>query len=155
MNSAGEPAPLFIHGWAVLAHPLFLAQIESLAQHRGTQTKGPSWVHAGDPSTRLAAITKLVFEIIQRDPTRPEYRQDSALSNDHKHWFRAKFFPAMICFIARGLQRMMRPHELERPVSEVLSPERALAVLCRIEAHRVVLPGGKPVTETPNIDVEG
>lgn len=30
--SAGKPAHLVIHGWAVFAHPLFLAQIEALAQ---------------------------------------------------------------------------------------------------------------------------
>jgi toxin YhaV len=30
--SRGEPAPLVIRGWTVFAHPLFLAQIEALAQ---------------------------------------------------------------------------------------------------------------------------
>ena len=29
---AGRTAPLVIHGWTVFAHPLFLAQIEALAQ---------------------------------------------------------------------------------------------------------------------------
>ena len=27
-----KPAPLAIHGWTVFAHPLFLAQVEALAQ---------------------------------------------------------------------------------------------------------------------------
>ena len=41
---------------------------------------------------RLAAITKLAFDVIPQDPTRPEYRQGGTLGDDHKHWFRAKFF---------------------------------------------------------------
>ena len=30
--SRAKPAPLLIHGWTVFAHPLFLAQIESVVQ---------------------------------------------------------------------------------------------------------------------------
>ena len=30
--STGEPTPLVIHGWTIFVHPLFLAQIEVLAQ---------------------------------------------------------------------------------------------------------------------------
>jgi len=41
---------------------------------------------------RLAAIAKLAFEVIPQDPARAEYRQGSTLGEDHKHWFRAKFF---------------------------------------------------------------
>ena len=29
---------------------------------------------------------------IPQDPTRPEYRQGDTLGDEHKHWFRAKFF---------------------------------------------------------------
>lgn len=28
----------------------------------------------------------------RKDPTRPEYRQSGTLGDEHKHWFRAKFF---------------------------------------------------------------
>ena len=41
---------------------------------------------------RLAAITKLAFEVIPQDPARAEYRQGNTLGDEHKHWFRAKFF---------------------------------------------------------------
>ncbi len=44
------------------------------------------------PRRLLAAITKLAFDVIPQDPTRPEYRQGNSLGGDHKHWFRAKFF---------------------------------------------------------------
>ena len=30
--STGNPAPLVMHGWTIFAHPLFLAQMEVLAQ---------------------------------------------------------------------------------------------------------------------------
>jgi toxin YhaV len=43
-------------------------------------------------SKRLAAITKLAFDVIPQDPARPEYRQGSTLGGEFKHWFRAKFF---------------------------------------------------------------
>ena len=145
--SAGKPAPLVIHGWTVFAHPLFLAQLEALAQQVESLKKkdlvschgsnaacslalkpdgvvasrrhspsydsssrlasgldggaikrhlSPDTTLAGyakkNASKRLAAITKLAFDVIPQDPTRPEYRQGNTLGEDHKHWFRAKFF---------------------------------------------------------------
>lgn len=80
-------------GWTVFAHPLFIAQIEALAQQvehfKKRDTVGYVKKNA---SKRLAAITRLAFGVIPEDPTRPEHRQGSTLSDDHKHWFRAKFF---------------------------------------------------------------
>jgi toxin YhaV len=35
---------------------------------------------------------KLAFDLIPQDLARPEYRQGNSLGEDHKHWFRAKFF---------------------------------------------------------------
>lgn len=64
--SAGKSSPLVIHGWAIFAHPMFLAQIEVLVRQ--------------------------VEALKQKNPTRPEYRQGTTLGDDHKHWFRAKFF---------------------------------------------------------------
>jgi len=88
-----KPVPLVVHGWTVFAHPLFIAQIEALAQQvehfKQRDTVGYMKKNA---SKRLAAITKLAFDVIPEDPTRPEYRQGSTLGGDHKHWFRAKFF---------------------------------------------------------------
>ena len=91
--SAGKPAPLVIHGWTVFAHPLFLAQLEVLAQQvKAFKQKDPVWYVKKNTAKRLAAITKLAFDVIPQDPTRPEYRQGNTLGEDHKHWFRAKFF---------------------------------------------------------------
>jgi len=91
--SASDPAPLVIHGWTVFAHPLFLAQLEALAQQVEVfKKKDPLGYVKKNASKRLAAITKLAFDVIPQDPTQPAYRQGNTLGDDHKHWFRAKFF---------------------------------------------------------------
>lgn len=91
--SMGKLAPLVIHGWTVFAHPLFLAQLEALIQQVGSfRQQDPVGYVKKNASKRLAAISKLAFDIIPQDPARPEYRQGGTLGDDHKHWFRAKFF---------------------------------------------------------------
>jgi toxin YhaV len=92
MNSA-NPAPLVIHGWTVFAHPLFISQLDALAQQVSSlKEKDPVGYVKKNATKRLAAITKLAFDAIPQDPARPEYRQGNALGEEHKHWFRAKFF---------------------------------------------------------------
>lgn len=84
---------LVIHGWRVFGHPLFLAQLEALVQQvEALKQKDPAGYTKKNPTKRLAAITKLAFEVIPQDPTRPEYRQGDTLGAAHAHWFRAKFF---------------------------------------------------------------
>ena len=91
--SNGKPTPLLIHGWTVFAHPLFLAQIEAFVQQvEGLKEKDPVGYVKKNANKRLAAITKLAFDVILQDPTRSEYRQGNTLGDDYKHWFRAKFF---------------------------------------------------------------
>ena len=84
---------LVVNGWTIFAHPLFLDQIEVLLkQVEAFRQKDPTGYVRKNASKRLAAITKLAFEIIPQDPGRVEYRQGTALGEEHKHWFRAKFF---------------------------------------------------------------
>lgn len=91
--STDKTAPLVIHGWTVFVHPLFLAQIESLIlQVESLKQEDPAGYVKKNASKRLAAITKLAFDVIPQDPTRPEYRQGGTLGDAQKHWFRAKFF---------------------------------------------------------------
>lgn len=91
--STDKTAPLVIHGWTVFVHPLFLAQIEALIlQVESLKQKDPAGYVKKNASKRLAAITKLAFDVIPQDPTRSEYRQGGTLGDAHKHWFRAKFF---------------------------------------------------------------
>lgn len=91
--TASTPTPLVIHGWTIFAHPLFSAQLTTLAREIAQlRQKDPCGYLKKNASKRLAAITQLAFETIPQDPTRPEYRQGNTLGDAHKHWFRAKFF---------------------------------------------------------------
>jgi len=91
--STSKTGPLVINGWTVFAHPQFLAQLEALGQQvEAFKQKDPVGYAKKNASKRLAAISKLAFDVIPQDPTRPEYRQGNSLGDEHKHWFRAKFF---------------------------------------------------------------
>lgn len=88
-----RPAPLVINGWTIYAHPLFLDQLDTLAaQVERLQQKDPNGYVRKNATKRLAAITKLAFEVIPQDPTRADYRQGNTLGDEYRHWFRAKFF---------------------------------------------------------------
>lgn len=85
--------PLVINGWTIFAHSLFLEQLETLLQKvERLHRKDPKGYTRKNATKQLAAISKLAFEIIPQDPTRTDYRQGSTLGDEHKHWFRAKFF---------------------------------------------------------------
>ena len=85
--------PLVINGWTLFAHPLFLDQLQTLAQQvEALKTKDPTGYQKKNATKRLAAIYKLAFDKIPQDPCLSEYRQGSTLGDSRKHWFRAKFF---------------------------------------------------------------
>jgi toxin YhaV len=87
------PAPLVINGWTIFAHPLILDQLELLiGQVERLRLNDPVGFTKKNAFKRLAAIAKLMLEVIPQDPARAEYRQGNALGEKHKHWFRAKFF---------------------------------------------------------------
>ena len=85
--------PLVVNGWSLFAHSIFLDQLEALAaQVDALKRKDPAGYARKNAAKRLAAIAKLAFEVIPQDPARPEYRQGDTLGDEHRHWFRAKFF---------------------------------------------------------------
>ncbi len=85
--------PLVINGWRIFAHPIFLNQFEELLnQVEQLRQNHPEDYKQKNVTKRLAAISKLTFEIIPQDPTRSDYRQGNTLGSNYKHWFRAKFF---------------------------------------------------------------
>lgn len=85
--------PLVVNGWTLFAHPVFLDQLEALtAQVEALKRKDPAGYAKKNITKRLAAIAKLAFDVIPQDPARPEYRQGDTLGDEHKHWFRARFF---------------------------------------------------------------
>jgi toxin YhaV len=84
---------LVVNGWTLFAHPILLDQLDALtAQVEALERKDPAGYAKKNAIKRLAAIAKLAFEVIPQDPARPEYRQGHTLGDEHKHWFRAKFF---------------------------------------------------------------
>ena len=91
--TAESNGPVTVNGWTIYLHPLFRAQLDSLQkQVESLKRKDPAGYHRRNATKRLAAIARLAFEIIPQDPTRSEYRQGGTLGDQHKHWFRAKFF---------------------------------------------------------------
>nr|WP_136249763.1 type II toxin-antitoxin system YhaV family toxin [Ningiella ruwaisensis] len=85
--------PLIINGWTLYAHSLFLKQLASLTDKvKVLKARDPIEYKKKNATKRLAAIEKLIYEIIPSDPTSTEFRQGSTLGVDNKHWFRAKFF---------------------------------------------------------------
>lgn len=82
-----------VNGWTIFAHPLFLSEVESLVEQvTKLKARDPAGYQKKNASKRLAAIAKLTLDVIPKDPTLADYRQGSTLGDDHKHWFRAKFF---------------------------------------------------------------
>ncbi len=91
--TAESKGPATVNGWTIYLHPLFRAQLESLQQQvEALKRKDPDGYQRRNATKRLTAIARLAFEIIPQDPTRAEYRQGGTLGEQHKHWFRAKFF---------------------------------------------------------------
>ncbi|MCL2022306.1 MAG: type II toxin-antitoxin system YhaV family toxin [Betaproteobacteria bacterium] len=85
--------PLIVNGWTVYAHPLFLNQFNVLvAKVEALKQKDHVGYVKKSAAKRLAAISKLTFEVIPEDPTRSEYRQGDTLGSKHKYWLRAGFF---------------------------------------------------------------
>lgn len=93
MKQPTTPPSLTVNGWTLFAHPLFLDQLQALtAQVEKLRAKDPKGYVQKNAAKRLVAIAKLMFEIIPQDPTRADYRQGNTLGDEHRHWFRAKFF---------------------------------------------------------------
>ena len=92
-NAQPTVTAMVINGWTLFAHPLFLNQLEALSRQVETlRQKDATGYVKKNAAKRLAAINKLTFEVIPADPTLPDYRQGSTLGDQHRHWFRAKFF---------------------------------------------------------------
>ncbi len=84
---------IVINGWTIFAHPLFLDEISTLIEKVEELKRRDPINYIGKNATkRLAAIAKLAFDVIPNDPASSEYRQGLTLGDNHKHWFRARFF---------------------------------------------------------------
>ncbi|TNE64472.1 MAG: type II toxin-antitoxin system YhaV family toxin [Rhodobacteraceae bacterium] len=92
-EAAPAEAPLVVNGWSIYAHPVFLDQLEGLIDEvEGRRRRDAKTWRKKNCTKRLAAIFKLVTEVIPVDPGAPAFRQGDTLGDGRKHWFRAKFF---------------------------------------------------------------
>ena len=99
-------APLIINGWIILAHPLFIEQLELLiSEVEEMRVKYTINFRSKKSTKKLAAIKFLALEKIPADPTLSEYRQGTTLGNENKHWFRAKFFQQYRLFFRFHLEK--------------------------------------------------
>ncbi len=84
---------IIVNGWVLCAHSIFLDQYEAMiCEVERLQKKDPKGYKKKNATKLLTAVHKLVFEIIPNNPALSEYRQGNTLGEEHKHWFRAKFF---------------------------------------------------------------
>lgn len=85
--------PFHRNGWELRFYPEFVKALLRLERAvQASRAKHPETFQQRGAAKRLAAIHKLVFDVIPQDPSRPEYRLGATLGGSHKHWFRAKFF---------------------------------------------------------------
>ncbi|WP_407830896.1 type II toxin-antitoxin system YhaV family toxin [Verminephrobacter eiseniae] len=83
MNERGQARRLggSVHGWTIFAHLSFLDQLQALAQQvEVLKKKDPLGYDQKNASKRLAAISKLAFDVIPQDPGRPEMSAWRALA---------------------------------------------------------------------------
>lgn len=84
---------MIVNGWTLLFHDAIVSQLRNLAEAAGRARRAEPQGYRGNANVKLlAAIAKLVFEVIPSDPGRPEYRLGNTLGEAYRHWFRAKFF---------------------------------------------------------------
>jgi toxin YhaV len=97
---------LIVNGWSIYAHPVFLDQLDALIQEveHQKQKDGKNY-RQKNCTKRLAAIRKLVCEVIPEDPTAAKFRQGKTLGQEFKHWFRAKFFQQYRLFFRYHLEK--------------------------------------------------
>ena len=86
--SSRADAGVEVMGWTILAHPLFISQIETLLVAADREDGS---THAPGPNTKLLAhLLDLAFDKIPRDPGNAAFRHGGTLEGDRRHWFRAK-----------------------------------------------------------------
>ena len=84
---------MVVNGWTLLFHEAIIVQVKNLADaYERTRRGDPKGFRSNANVKLLAALAKLVLEIIPANPSRPEYRQGNTLGGPYRHWLRVKFF---------------------------------------------------------------
>ncbi len=80
------------NGWRLYAWTEFARQLAALrSEVEELHRRDPSTYERHPKTKLLAAVRRLILEVIPRDPGAEEFRQGSTLGPAHRHWFRAKF----------------------------------------------------------------
>jgi toxin YhaV len=79
-------------GWTLLFHAEIVGQLRRLSQAAERARKAePRNFRANANVKLLAAIAKLILDVVPADPGRPDYRLGNSLGPEYRNWFRVKF----------------------------------------------------------------
>jgi toxin YhaV len=86
-------AVITVNGWSIYAHPLFIDEFESLLQEvERLRAADPIGYRQKKKTKLLAAILKMAFEVIPKNPADRAFLQGNTLGASYRHWHRGKFF---------------------------------------------------------------
>lgn len=159
---------MIVNGWTLLFHQAIIGQLRRLAVASGRARRADPKGYRSNANVKLlAALAKLMLEVIPIDPGRPEYRQGNTLGAEYRHWFRAKFLGRfrlfyrydsrshLIVYVWVNDERSLRqrgarsdPYEIFRRMLEAGNPPNDWAVLveeARRQSDETLSPIAKPV----------
>ena len=92
-DPAGSTAPVEVNGWKIYAHPLFMDQFEALlGEVEQLRAADPKGFREKKKTKLLAAVIRMAFEMIPRNPADRMFLQGNTLGPSYRHWHRGKFF---------------------------------------------------------------
>lgn len=83
---------MIVNGWRLYLSPKFDQQLQLLEdQVEAFAAKDTVGCTERPVVKLLAAIHRMIYEVIPRNPNAAEFRQGNTLGAAHRNWFRAKF----------------------------------------------------------------
>lgn len=83
---------MIVKGWTLLFHAGIVGQLRRLSEAAARAHRAdPRRSRANANVKLLAAIARLVLDVVPSDPGRPEYRLGNTLGPEYRNWFRVKF----------------------------------------------------------------
>jgi toxin YhaV len=83
---------MIVNGWTLLFHAEIVGQLRRLSEAAERARKAdPRNFRANANVKLLAAIARLILDVVPADPGKPEYRLGNSLGPEYRNWFRVKF----------------------------------------------------------------
>src|SRR5580765_6998012 len=83
---------MIVNGWTLLFHAEIVGQLRRLSEAAERARRAdPRSFRANANVKLLAAIARLILDVVPADPGRPEYRLGNSLGPEYRNWFRVKF----------------------------------------------------------------